>query len=126
MKPRVKTLSVHLAKLTFGTLVVVTCLWSARMIVAFGALPIPAPLLGMLILFALLQGRIIKVDWLIPVCQPLISYLAFFFIPVGVGVINYLNLLAENALLIIILLVVLPTLALLAVGKFASKGRYRD
>ncbi|WP_063381374.1 CidA/LrgA family protein [Pseudoalteromonas luteoviolacea] len=105
---------------------VVICLCSAKMIVALGALPIPAPLLGMLLLFALLQGRIIHVNWVKSASQLLIAYLAFFFIPVGVGVINYLNLLAGNVLLIAMLLVCLPTAAILAVGKFASKGRYRD
>ncbi|KZN67009.1 hypothetical protein N478_19460 [Pseudoalteromonas luteoviolacea S4060-1] len=126
MALKVKVFITHLTQFIVGVLMVVICLCSAKMIVALGALPIPAPLLGMLLLFALLQGRIIHVNWVKSASQLLIAYLAFFFIPVGVGVINYLNLLAGNVLLIAMLLVCLPTAAILAVGKFASKGRYRD
>ncbi|KZN47981.1 CidA/LrgA family protein [Pseudoalteromonas luteoviolacea] len=126
MTQNVKAFLTHFTQFIFGVLVVIICLCSARMIVAISALPIPAPLLGMLMFFTLLQSRIIHVDWIKSASQLLIAYLAFFFIPVGVGVINYLNLIAGNVLLISILLVCLPTAAIVAVGKFASKGRYRD
>ncbi|WP_162269596.1 CidA/LrgA family protein [Pseudoalteromonas luteoviolacea] len=96
------------------------------MIVAFYALPIPASLLGLLILFGLLHWKLIGIDWLEPASPLLIKYLAFFFIPVGVGVINHLSLLANNILLIIILLFGLPAIVLVAVGKVSNKGRYRD
>ncbi|MCF2856287.1 CidA/LrgA family protein [Pseudoalteromonas sp. SMS1] len=96
------------------------------MIVAFYALSMPAPLLGMLILFGLLHWRLLRPEWLDSAAQNLIKYLAFFFIPVGVGVLNHLDLLLENIFLISILLFALPAVVLVVVGKFSSRGRYRD
>ncbi|MCF6437958.1 CidA/LrgA family protein [Pseudoalteromonas luteoviolacea] len=110
----------------FSLLCIVVCLYSAKLLVALTALNIPAPLVGLVMLFILLHWRIIKPQRLANTSQFLIKYLPLFFIPVGVGFISDLNTITDNLLLIGLLLTLLPCLVLILVGKLASKGRYRD
>ncbi|ESP93861.1 MULTISPECIES: CidA/LrgA family protein [Pseudoalteromonas] len=109
-----------------GMFYVLVCLYSAKMLVLLTGLNIPAPLVGLILLFLLLKGRILAPHKLALTCQSLIAYMALFFIPVGVGFIEHLQLVAKHKLLIISLLFLLPCLVLFSVGKLATKGKYRD
>ena len=48
-------------------------------------LPVPGNILGMVILFILLCTKVVKVDSISTITNFLLSHLAFFFIPAGVG-----------------------------------------
>jgi holin-like protein len=52
-------------------------------------LPIPGSIVGLIILFLLLQFKIIKVEWINKGASWLLAELILFFIPSAVGVINY-------------------------------------
>lgn len=56
-----------------------------------GVLPValPGSLLGMLILFFLLSLHMIPAHWVKPGCHLLIRYMALLFVPVGVGIMQY-------------------------------------
>ncbi|MEB2426693.1 CidA/LrgA family protein, partial [Klebsiella pneumoniae] len=58
-------------------------------------LPITSPgsIIGMLILFVLLALHILPPQWVNPGCNILIRYLALLFVPIGVGVMQYWELL---------------------------------
>jgi holin-like protein len=51
--------------------------------------PLPGSIIGLIILFLLLQLKIIKMDWIEQGASWLLSELLLFFIPAAVGVINY-------------------------------------
>ncbi|KID58411.1 hypothetical protein JF50_07010 [Pseudoalteromonas luteoviolacea] len=96
------------------------------MLIALTGVNFPAPLVGLIVLFLLLLFNIINPEKLAPTSQLLIKYLPLFFIPVGVGFISHLTMIAEHIVLISLLLTVLPVIILLCVGKLAAKGKYRD
>ncbi|MCG7533740.1 CidA/LrgA family protein [Pseudoalteromonas sp. OOF1S-7] len=106
--------------------ILIGCLWAARLFTAAFALSLPAPLLGLVLLFILLQTGTIKSEYLLPSCKPILKYMAVFFIPAGVGLISYLEILGQNAWLLVSVLILVPALGLLLTGKLASKGRYYD
>ena len=64
--------------------------------------PIPGNVLGMgLMLLALLSG-VVKEEWLREAAELLLSYMALFFVPAGVGVMLYFDLIAQEWLPIVV------------------------
>lgn len=57
----------------------------------------PASVISLLLLLALLALRVVKVDHIREKADFLLNNLAFFFIPVSVGIMNYAGLIRENA-----------------------------
>ncbi len=54
---------------------------------------IPGSIIGMLIMFVLLALQILPAKWVNPGCYLLIRYMALLFVPIGVGVMQYYDLL---------------------------------
>ncbi|MFO6422593.1 CidA/LrgA family protein [Motilimonas sp. KMU-193] len=52
----------------------------------------PASILGLILLFISFQVGLVKLDWVKPVADPILTYMALLFIPIGVGLVNYLEL----------------------------------
>jgi holin-like protein len=57
-------------------------------------LPLPGPVVGLLLLWALLQVPALRAP-VAAVAEPLLSHLSLLFVPVGVGVIAHLGLLGQ-------------------------------
>ena len=57
-------------------------------------LPLPGPVTGLLLLFALLQWPAVRAP-AAAACEPLLQHLSLLFVPVGVGVVMHLGLLAQ-------------------------------
>ena len=76
----------------------------------------PASVIGMLLLFVLLIFGILKVEHIKEKSDFLLSNMAFFFIPAGVSIINYFDVLAGNVgkLLLICLFTTILTFAVTA------------
>lgn len=68
-------------------------------------LPMPGPVLGMLLLFAILVWRGAP-DWLDQVGQGLLRFLPLFFVPAGVGIINHIQLMRSEWLALAVTLLV--------------------
>lgn len=79
-------------------------------------LPIPGSVLGMLSLFILLSTGIVKEQWLTTVANPLLKHLAFFFIPIAVGLMEWGDLFLEKGYLLFFPLVLSTLVALLITG----------
>jgi holin-like protein len=84
------------------------------------ALPIPGNLAGMILLYALLSLGIIKIAWLDAAGSLLVKHLAFFFIPVAVGVIDAGGLLASHVIAITFTLVASATVGIVLSGWVAQ------
>ena len=70
----------------------------------------------MLILFGLLSSGIIKEQWLVAAANPLLKHLAFFFIPIAVGLMEWGDLFTQKGHLLFMPLVISTFVALLVTG----------
>ena len=91
------------------------------------SLPIPGPVIGMLLLWPMLQWTPLR-DSLAAASRLLLNHLSLFFVPAGVGVIAHLALLSQYGLKLL-LVIVLSTwigLAVTALALRALLGRGND
>ena len=72
------------------------------------ALPVdfPASVIGLILLLVLLLTRVLRVDHVQEKSDFLLQNLPFFFIPASVGIINYAELIRNNAVAFVIICVV--------------------
>jgi holin-like protein len=84
-----------LAVLPFLTLVL-ACQLAGEALARVTGLPVPGPILGLLLLFAGLTLRGRPAPQLEESADGLLSHLALLFVPAGVGVVQYLPLLASE------------------------------
>jgi holin-like protein len=91
------------------------------------SLPLPGNLLGMLLLLGLLASGTVRVRWLETSASLLLRHLAFFFVPITVGLMGFAALLANDGPAILVTLVVSAGIGLCVAGLtsqvLASRGR---
>lgn len=68
-------------------------------------LPLPGNVLGMVILFVLLMTGVVSLKWVEEASSFLIKHLAFFFIPIAVGLMNFGPLFLQNGISLLIVIV---------------------
>lgn len=82
--------------------------------------PFPGSVLGMLLLLLALGAGVVKLDWLEEAAELLLANLALFFVPAGVGVMLYVDLITVEWLPIVVA-TVLSTFVVMAIsGKVAE------
>lgn len=69
------------------------CLYAGQFIATLLPITIPGSIIGMLLLFLLLSLQILPAQWVKPGCHIFIRYMALLFVPIGVGVMQYFDLL---------------------------------
>ena len=74
-------------------LLIYACLYAGIFLASFLPIAIPGSIIGMLIMFILLALQILPANWVKPGCHLLIRYMALLFVPIGVGVMQYYDLL---------------------------------
>ena len=85
-------------KLLQGLAIILFLQWLSTEIIAFLGIPFPPPLLGMLILTALLCTGVIKENYIEDICTALIDKMALLFLPAGVSMILYLDVIKAEML----------------------------
>ncbi|CAH0117891.1 Holin-like protein CidA [Paenibacillus sp. CECT 9249] len=92
-------------------------------------LPIPGSIIGLGILFALLQLKWIRLEWIEQGADWLLSKLLLFFIPSVVGIVQYQQLIASSVLRLI-MVIGLSTFAVMActglLAEFISRKKGRE
>lgn len=78
---------------------------------------LPGPIIGMIILFLLLQSKILKEEKIKDLADFLLSNMGLFFIPAGVSLIKSLGLIKDNALLLILCVLVVNVAVIITSGK---------
>ena len=78
---------------------------------------IPGTIVGMIILFLLLQFKIIKEETIKDVADFLLSNMSIFFVPAGVSLINSLGLIGDNMVVLLLNVTVATMIIMLATGK---------
>lgn len=90
-----------------GLLVLLGCQLLGELVTDGLGLPVPGPVIGLVLLLAWLQVREPAADsGLARVCTGLLKHLQLLFVPAGVGVVQYLSLLAGSAVPLLLGLVV--------------------
>ncbi|NDJ57100.1 CidA/LrgA family protein [Enterobacteriaceae bacterium 4M9] len=100
-------------------LLIYACLYAGIALAALLPITIPGSIIGMLILFLLLSLQILPARWVKPGCHLLIRYMALLFVPVGVGVMQYYDLLSAQFGPIVVSCTV-STLVVLVVVSWSS------
>ncbi|MEQ5126854.1 CidA/LrgA family protein [Providencia rettgeri] len=63
---------------------------------------IPGSIVGMLLLFVLLALQIVPAHWAKPGCSILLKNMTILFVPIGVGIMNYYDLLSQQMIPIVV------------------------
>lgn len=58
--------------------------------------PLPASVISMILLFLLLVTRLVKLDRISDITEFLLKYMALFFVPAGVGLMEHFGVISEN------------------------------
>lgn len=89
-------------------------------------LPIPGNVLGMALLLLGLGCGWIKLAWVEDASELLLSHLALFFVPAGVGVMVYFDLIASEWLPIVVATVVSTFVVMTVTGLLADRLERRE
>ncbi|WP_375143138.1 CidA/LrgA family protein [Paenibacillus sp. D2_2] len=84
-------------------------------------LPIPGTILGIIILFILLKTNVIKLSWIEQGANWLLAELLLFFIPAAVGVMNYMSLLEQDGIRILLVVISSTVIVMASSGLVASR-----
>lgn len=100
-------------KIIYQIGIIFTLCWASEIIEGLLPFSFPASVIGMILLFILLAFRVLKVEHIREKSDFLLSNMAFFFIPTGVSIINYFDVLKGNVgkLLLICFLTTILTFA---------------
>ncbi|AJY77933.1 CidA/LrgA family holin-like protein [Paenibacillus beijingensis] len=79
-------------------------------------LKVPGSILGLVLVFLLLQFKIIKVEWIDLGATWLLAEMLLFFIPPATGLIQFQDLLLQNGLSILLVIVSTTLIVMLAAG----------
>lgn len=93
------------------------CLFVGELLSLIPGINIPGSIWGMLILTALLNRGIVNPATIKPVCRFLIDNMAFFFIPPGVALMLYFNLISAQWLPITVATILSIIIVLIVTGR---------
>lgn len=92
------------------------CLAVGELIVWLTGISIPSSIIGMLLLTALLQMKVFKLEWVKGMSDFLISNLGFFFVPPGVALMLYFDIIKAELLPIVLATVISTMLVMITTG----------
>ena len=102
----------------FAILIVLQLL--GTLLVDVSGLPVPGNVVGMVMMFVALRSGLVKVEWVREAAELLLSHLALLFVPAGVGVMVYLDLIAREWLPIVLATVISTFVVIAVTGWTAS------
>lgn len=98
-------------------LIIYACLLIGKYLAGFLPFVFPGSIIGLLILFVLLEIKAVKINWVMPSGSLFLKYMALLFMPAAVGVISHLNEVYSSIVLIIFNIVSGVALIILVVGR---------
>lgn len=106
-------------------LLIYLCLIIGNLISNLLPFSLPGSIIGMLVLFSLLTVQIIPVHWIQPGCHLLLKNMTLLFIPIGVGIMNYYDMLSQQ-IIPILLSCIISTLIIMIIVAYSSHCIHRD
>lgn len=98
-----------------SVIILMACLWTGDLVSVWIGHALPGSIIGMLLLAALLGSGLIRLSWVEAGAGFLVRWMSLLFVPIGVGVVDQLDLLA-NSLGALLLTCVLGTVIIMAVA----------
>lgn len=102
-------------------LVIYSCLQFGKYISSILPFRFPDSIIGMLLLFSLLNTRLVKLKWVEGSASVLLKHMALLFIPIAVGLLGYINTFINSLGVIIINALTGLILILLIVGRLFQR-----
>lgn len=102
-------------------LIILACLAVGKWISSLLPFAFPGSILGMLILFILLNFQLVRMHWIEPSASLLLRHMALLFIPVAVGLLAYLDTVMASLGVIMLNVVLGICLILLVVGRLYQR-----
>ena len=97
-------------------LTIAVILLISKIIESFMPIPMPASVIGLVLLFIALCTGIVKLGQVETVGTALTNNIGFLFVPAGISVINSLPILKQSPILIILLIIISTLLLLICTG----------
>lgn len=94
--------------------------WISLLVEHFLPFPFPASVIGMILLFFCLLAGVLKIEHIQEKADFLLGNMAFFFVPAGVSIMNYFDVLKSAAVQLVIICVV-STVVTFAVTAWSVK-----
>ena len=107
----------------FNQLGIILGIWAVGELVSSllsNIITMPGTIIGMIILFLLLQFKIMKEETIKDVADFLLGNMAIFFVPAGVSLINSLGLITENMLVLLLSGTVATIIIMIVTGKIVE------
>ena len=92
------------------------CLAFGELVVFLTGIKLPSSIIGMILLTVLLKYRIIKLEWIKGLSDFLVAKLGFFFVPAGVGLMLFFDVIEAQFWPIVIATLVSTVLVLVVTG----------
>lgn len=96
--------------------IILAITYISSIISRYTPIPIPGPVIGILLLFILLNFKILKVENIKNGTNLMLTNLAFLFLPPGVGLLKSINILANNWHKLFFVVVVTTIITLVVTG----------
>ncbi|WP_122642231.1 CidA/LrgA family protein [Luxibacter massiliensis] len=107
-------------KIIKQTGIIFTVCWLSQVIARILPFEFPASVIGMILLFICLMTGFLKIEHIQEKSDFLLGNMAFFFIPAGVSIMNYFDVLKSSAVQLIIICVI-STIITFAVTAYSVK-----
>lgn len=104
-------------------LIVLGCWWCGELLVWLTGLPLPPSVVGLLVLFGLLNAKVIDELQVKALCDFCLQHMMLFLIPPCVGLMQYLGLLRQYAVPIVVATVVSTALVFIVSAKVYERAR---
>ena len=102
------------------------CLALGELVIYLTHIPLPSSILGMLLLTLLLKLKVIRLEWVRSISDFLVSNIGFFFVPPGVAIMLYFDIIKAQFVPIVVASVVSTVLVLAVTGwvhQFYGKAK---
>ncbi len=100
--------------------IIFTVCWLSQVIAEFLPFDFPASVIGMIFLFICLVTGMLKIEHIQEKSDFLLGNMAFFFVPAGVSIMNYFDILKSSAVQLLIICIV-STVITFAVTAYSVK-----
>ncbi len=101
-----------------GFLLIMLFLTAGKLISSYLPITFPGSIIGLILLFIALSSHVVKAEWILMSGNFILKYMALLFIPIGVGLLNYLELIFSHWLVIVFSLFFTTLFIMLLVGHF--------
>lgn len=98
-------------------LVIFGCLFLGEVFIHLTALPLPPSVIGLLLLFGALQVGAVKLQTVQTLAKTLLDYLVLMVVPACISIMQYLDIIRQDAWILVVATVISTFLVLVVTGK---------